>query len=95
MRFILTGPIHLSANASIPQGAEGIISQYDEYHLQLTFDVFHKCLSYWDNVLVLDIHDTDEEVWNAIEPVYLALVFDQRSIKCEKATRGTIFADCT
>lgn len=95
MRFTLLGPIHLNANASIPKGATGNISRYDEHHLQLTFDFFLKCLSYWDNTLILDVYDTDAEVWEAVGPEYRTLTFDQRSIKCEKVAQGSIYVDCT
>jgi hypothetical protein len=94
MRFILIHPIHLSVSDSIPTGSTGHISRYDTYHLMLTFDVVHKCLNYWDNTLILDIYDTDEEIWTAIGPE-LALSFDDGDQKCEKPTQGTTCVNYT
>ena len=36
MRFVLTAPIHLSENSSIPTGSTGTITQYDADHQLLT-----------------------------------------------------------
>jgi hypothetical protein len=91
MRFILINPIHLSANASIPTGATGRITRYDQYHLLLSFDVFHRCLSWCENTLILDEYDTEPEIWAAIGTYY----FDVGEVKCEKTPQGTIFANCT
>jgi hypothetical protein len=91
MPFVLLQPIHLSANALIPAGATGRITRHDAYHLKLTFDVFHKCLSYWDNTLILDEYDTEPEIWTAID----SQIFDPGDEKCEKEPQGTIFANCT
>lgn len=95
MHFVLLQPIHLSANASIPTGSTGTISNYDAHHLQLTFDVFHKCLSYWDNTLILDKHDTDDETWAAIELFKMTHTFDLGRVQCERAAPENIFENCT
>jgi hypothetical protein len=90
MRFILTKPIHLSTTTSIPAGATGAISRYDEHHLQLTFNDHHEALCGWGNKLILDQHDTDQEIWDAIGTITLGPLsfvrprFDEGEIACQK-----------
>ena len=56
-RFVLSAPI-----GTAPKGATGQLSHIDSYHVALTFD------KHPHEELVLDLYDTDPEVWAAIAP---------------------------
>jgi hypothetical protein len=64
MPFVLTAPLRLSETVSIPAGTTGVRTSWDTDHLLLTFDVSFP----WGDSIVLDIYDTEPEVWEAIAP---------------------------